>query len=98
SGLRNRSRAWAVMVFRPEAVEIPAFSAAIEAAEESAAVTVATSARGKVKVPAPQNRSATRFAPLTASTARLTISASAAGDACRKPPGGRGTLARPKVT
>ncbi|MNU75037.1 hypothetical protein D3C71_645550 [compost metagenome] len=97
NGRRNRSRAWASMVFRPWAVDTPAFNAAMEAADESAAMTPATSARGKVKVPAPQKRSATFLAPLTASTARLTMAASAAGAACRKAAGGRGTVARPKV-
>ncbi|MNY27819.1 hypothetical protein D3C86_1617540 [compost metagenome] len=48
-------------------------------------------------MPAPQNRSATFLAPLTASTARLTMAVSAAGAACRKAAGGRGTVARPKV-
>ena len=38
-------------------------------------------------MPAPQNRSATFLAPFTASTARLTMAASAAGAACRKAAG-----------
>ena len=82
----------------PRPLPIPAFSAAIPAADPSAANTGATVASGKVKVPAPQKRSAIFFAPCTASIARATMAASASGTACRKPPAGRGTIAGPNAT
>ncbi len=95
TGRRNRSRASAVIRFSPGVAPTAAESAATASAETSAASTWERSARRRAKAPTPQNRSAVRSAPAAASTTKSAMAASASDVACRKPPGGRVTRARP---
>ena len=86
------------MAFRPGAPPTAAARARTAGAEASAAWTDAVCARRNVNVPTPQNRSATRTAPRTASVTTAAIAASACGEAWRNAPGGRTTVAGPSRT
>jgi hypothetical protein len=97
NGLRNKSRVSVVTRFSPVACRQPWCKAASMSGTLSTACSSARSASGRLNVPHPANRSATRPACPTASATADCIARCAGSVACRNAPGGGVTIARPNA-